>query len=515
MMGSSETVLYISPQQGDDPLLDARLIERGFQVQTASTAQAGVSAFGALRADAVLCVSQLPHLDGLWVLDQVRQVDADVPFIFLTRKASVQQAIQVLKAGASDYVPIPVSGDDLENAIRKAVAERKEAFRADESLFRQLAENINEVFWMREIETGKVLYCSPVFEKIYGQPPDLDASVEDYLKYVHPDDREQVRSEVADALKSLDGKEKEFRIVRPDGSVRWIRSRIFPIRNREGSVYRICGTNEDVTARKEAEGALHRTELKLFQAEKMASLGNLMAGIAHEINTPVGAICSMHNTLIRAAEKLNQALTDEAPEICAGSRAIQAALKVIGDANRVIATGTERVTDIVRSLRSFARMDEAELAQATLHEGLDNSLMLIDHDLKNRIEVVKDYGDIPPIACYPGKLNQVFLNILVNAAQAIEGKGQITLRTGARDDRVYVAIQDTGAGISEKNLDKIFDPGFTTKGVGAGTGLGLSICYQIMQDHRGTIQVESVVGEGTTFTVFLPMHLDDMLETDR
>ena len=188
---------------------------------------------------------------------------------------------------------------------------------------------------------------------------------------------------------------------------------------------------------------------------------------------------------------------------------MQTSLKVILDANRVIATGTERVTGIVRSLRRFARLDEAELKEVDIHEAIDNTLPLVHHDLKNRIEVVKEYGDIPPIVCYPSRLNQVFLNLLVNASHAIEGKGEIRIRTVLQEERVRVSIQDSGVGIPQENLDKVFDPGFTTKGVGVGTGLGLSICYQIVQDHRGKIQVKSEVGKGTTFTVILPTDLSE------
>ena len=167
------------------------------------------------------------------------------------------------------------------------------------------------------------------------------------------------------------------------------------------------------------------------------------------------------------------------------------------------------MTEIVRSLRNFARLDEAEMKEADLHEGINSTLILVNHHLKGRIEVVKDYGVLPRIVCYPSRLNQVFLNLLVNAAQAIEGEGKIEVETGVEEDRVFVVIRDSGKGIEGSHLDKIFDPGFTTKGVGVGTGLGLSICYQIVQDHGGEIGVESEVGVGSTFTVWLPIHIDE------
>jgi signal transduction histidine kinase len=181
------------------------------------------------------------------------------------------------------------------------------------------------------------------------------------------------------------------------------------------------------------------------------------------------------------------------------------------DAHRVIETGSQRVATIVRRLRSFARLDEAEIKMANIHEGLEDTLALIHHQLKDRIKLVKDFAPLEPIACYPGRLNQVFLNILMNAIQAIPETGQITVTTRKQDQQIHIAIHDSGCGIPPQNLKKVFDPGFTTKGVGVGTGLGLSICYQIMEDHKGEIRVESEVGKGTTFTLILPTDLDRQL----
>ncbi|MGA1200106.1 MAG: sensor histidine kinase, partial [Candidatus Latescibacterota bacterium] len=257
----------------------------------------------------------------------------------------------------------------------------------------------------------------------------------------------------------------------------------------------------------ETNRALKDTQEKLVQSEKMASLGNLVAGIAHEINTPVGAINSMHDTLMRAMHRLRTVLDETFGDTLKNDRAMHAPLQVISDANRVIATGAERVTEIVRSLRSFARLDDAERKEANLHEGIENTLTLVYHDFKNRIEVVKEYGELPLVQCFPSRMNQVFLNLLVNAAQAIEGKGQITIRTRKVGEMVEIDIVDNGRGISKENISRIFDPGFTTKGVGVGTGLGLSICYQIIEDHHGEIRVFSKQGEGTTFTVLLPIQM--------
>lgn len=260
-----------------------------------------------------------------------------------------------------------------------------------------------------------------------------------------------------------------------------------------------------------ANQELRDTQSQLVQSEKMASLGSLVAGIAHEINTPVGAIGSMHDTLVRAVNKLKKNLEEKAPELLENDRRIKSTFELIGSANEVINTGCERVTEIVRRLRSFARLDEAELKKVDIHEGLEDTLILVHHEIKHNITVERDYGEIPRISVYPGRLNQVFLNILNNARQAIEGKGTVTIKTYMAEGKVHVAISDTGAGISPEDIKNVFDPGFTTKGVGVGTGLGLSICYQIIQEHKGEIKVESERGKGTTFVVTLPMNLDEIL----
>ena len=166
------------------------------------------------------------------------------------------------------------------------------------------------------------------------------------------------------------------------------------------------------------------------------------------------------------------------------------------------------ITKIISRLRSFARLDEADLKRADIHEGLEDTLTLIHHEIKHNIKIIRNYGDIPQVFCFPGRLNQVFLNLFINSKQAIKGTGEITLPTYLKDDHLFIELSDNGIGIDKDKLKRIFDPGYTTKGVGVGTGLGLSICYQIMQDHRGQIEVESTLGKGTRFTLVIPTDLE-------
>ncbi|NIM18847.1 MAG: PAS domain S-box protein [Candidatus Latescibacteria bacterium] len=251
---------------------------------------------------------------------------------------------------------------------------------------------------------------------------------------------------------------------------------------------------------------LRQKQAQLIQAEKMAALGNLVAGVAHEINTPLGAMISNNDVTIRSMEKLHGII--DKPEVASmihEHEEIQKLLECIDEMSVVTRTAGRRLSKIVNSLRRFARLDEAELDTVNVHEGLDSTLTLVHHELKNRVEVHKEYGDIPKVTCYPNQLNQVYMNILVNASQAIEDKGDVFIRTYQRDGSIVIEFRDSGRGIPKENLKRIFDPGFTTKGTGVGTGLGLSIVYQIIEDHKGQIEVESEVGKGSTFRIILPI----------
>lgn len=244
----------------------------------------------------------------------------------------------------------------------------------------------------------------------------------------------------------------------------------------------------------------------LARAEKMAALGQLLAGVAHEINTPLGALKSNNDLAIRTRTKIKEILTgpDMPSEVREHPKLLQMIIALEG-LDGVNETALDRIVGIVNSLRTFARKDTDELVDVDIHEGIDSTLTLVHHKLKNRIAVHKDFGDLPLITCHPNQLNQVTLNILVNAAQAIEGEGDIYIKTEHRGGKVIIEVRDTGTGISAENLPRIFEPGFTTKGAGVGTGLGLSIVRTIVEEHHGKIEIESEVGKGTTIRVILPV----------
>jgi signal transduction histidine kinase len=262
-------------------------------------------------------------------------------------------------------------------------------------------------------------------------------------------------------------------------------------------------------ANRELEDALRQlrdAQQQLVMKEKLASLGNLVAGVAHEINNPIGAVHSAAEVSNRAVDIIEGALADiKSPEDIKKNKLLQKAIQSLKENTHVVVTGSDRVARIVRTLRNFAHLDESEYQKADINEGLESTLILVNHLYKNKIEVLREFGNIPEITCYPNQLNQVFMNLLVNAGQAIKEKGVVRIRTFAVERNVHIMISDTGEGIPADKIDKIFDPGFTTRGVGVGMGLGLSISYNIIQKHKGAISAESEPGKGTEFTIILPI----------
>ena len=264
---------------------------------------------------------------------------------------------------------------------------------------------------------------------------------------------------------------------------------------------------------------LKRVHDQMLQQEKMASIGQLAAGVAHEINNPAGFIGSNLSSLQKYVGKLNEGIafmeqtikTVDDPEITAELKQMKRKLKFdfiqedIEDLITESKDGIERIALIVRNLKSFSRAEDDTLKPTDLEECLEGSLNIAWNEIKYKAKVEKNYQDLPPINCLPQQLSQVFVNLMVNAAQAIEDQGIITVNTRQENDWAVVEISDSGSGISPQNLERIFEAFYTTKEVGKGTGLGLSICHDILQKHQGTISVASTVGEGTCFTIKLPM----------
>jgi signal transduction histidine kinase len=281
---------------------------------------------------------------------------------------------------------------------------------------------------------------------------------------------------------------------------------------------------------------LKESQVQLVQAEKMSSLGQLVAGISHEINTPLLYLANNAELIRERLEPLRDFVTasvnafsikaDDFPDraayqatfvaalrdvkILLRDNELEAAIEEIQDLTNDSISGLGELTEMAQSLKDFSRLDRAPIASFDVNAGIEKTLVIAKNIVKHKASVIKHYGEIPEIQCSPSQINQVFLNIITNAAQAIEGQGEITITTKRYDaERVAIAIADTGCGIPEENLSKIRDPFFTTKEVGTGTGLGLSIVDEIIRSHYGELQIESEVGKGSVFTVILPVKRPD------
>ncbi len=245
-------------------------------------------------------------------------------------------------------------------------------------------------------------------------------------------------------------------------------------------------------------------ERQLIEEHSMASIGRMLAGVVHEINTPIGSIFSNNEVARRSLEMLSALLEEPQKAGLEKARKILETLRSLAGVDKI---ACERIASVIRGLKTFARVDASECRKVDLNENLRSTLKLMQAEFRcgRQIIVETDFGELPEVECYPHMLNQVFLNLLVNAAQAIEGQGRIAVRTRQEGSTVHITVADTGRGIPPEVQRRIFLGGFTTKPVGVGTGLGLPISRQIVEKHGGTLEFESQPGVGTTFYIRIPI----------
>lgn len=436
--------------------------------------------------------------------------------------------------------PSTLSSSDLElfcvlaSAAAMAFQQLRYRQRAvDEERVRQLAQipEANPFPVLRVDDAGRILYMNPAARRFAARAGGSGERIDEIL----PGFGQRLRRQIDEGLKVVE----EPHEVR--GRSLLLTFQPFPD-TREAFVQIV-----DVTKRTQAEQKvrsyaaeletayreLRETQSQLVQSEKLAALGNLVAGVAHEINTPLGSIRSSAQTARQALTIVTEAVSDGAlSEMLTERPRLARALRSLEQAVADTSAASERIGHIVNSLRNFARLDEAELKRANITEGLENTLTLLQHRMQGRIQVLREYEPTPEILCYPAQLNQVFMEVLDNAIEAIDrtaqpgdggrakadgtgrdgatngdGTGTIAVSTWQEQDWVMVQIRDDGIGIRADDLSRVFDPGYTERpgGVKVGTGLGLSTSYRIMERHRGSIELDSTVGRGTSITLRLPV----------
>ena len=425
------------------------------------------------------------------------------------------------------------------------------ALRESEGRFKELANIFPALIWISNTE-GKIIFVNNQFLTFTGLET-ADCLNGNYKKLIHEDDREPLLALYKQVISTHESLETEYRLTHKDGRQRWILETVVPRKRKSGQVSGFMGCGIDISKQKQIEKSLEETveertlelqktnqvlnkekeeqlelnhQLKetqghLVQSEKMASIGQLAAGVAHEINNPLGYIYSNLNTLkgyltdledvaTMATEMANDLPSDNPLSVKFNTLAKELDLEFLQedlqDLVKESIEGATRAKKIVQDLRDFSRIDKQEREMFDVEEGISATLNIVNNELKYKADIVKEFGGVKPFECVGAQLNQVFMNLLVNAAHSIEDFGTITVRTGYQDDDyVWIEVEDTGKGIPEDVKNKIFDPFFTTKPVGKGTGLGLSLSYKIIQDHHGRFEVDSVVGKGTKFRVYLPI----------
>ena len=397
-----------------------------------------------------------------------------------------------LFAGTVPLMVLTATGAVLSGVLYQHRAHIARARAEGERLREKLAEvadvaEVSPVPTMRFHLSGELLWANPAAQHYARKVGAPDRDIKDYLP---PGFRDRIPEATSASHTQM--------VTSYEAHGRFFTVNYKPVPGAEEFIVTLTDVTAETRAQRKAERfaeELKKAQVKLVQTEKMASLGNLVAGVAHEINTPLGAMKSNNQVLVRSMERMPDADPERRDKLMESMRQLlEVNHQAIG-----------RIDGIVDSLRRFARLDQSERGKVDLRAELENTLTLVRHELRGRIEIHKHFDDVPELACYPNQLNQVFMNLIVNAIQSIEGEGHVYLDVKSVPGAIEVEVRDTGSGISPQHLPKIFDPGFTTKGVGVGTGLGLSIVHRIVEDHRGRIDVHSELGVGSTFTVHLPL----------
>ena len=546
----ASTILIVDDTPANVGLLVDYLEDNGFRVVVAQDGVEGLKRAEFARPDLILLDVMMPGMDGFETCRRLKADDKtrDIPVIFMTALTEAGEKVNAFGVGAVDYVTKPFQIEEVLARVKTHLSLRDMRLQLEKQNA-QLQQEVNVRLQTERAlrvtqfsvdhATVAVVWITPEGPLAYANEAAcslLRYSREEMLSLSMADIEIGVTAEGWPHhwayIKERRHYANETRVRAKGGAVLPLEATINYLEF-DGREYAIAYVR-DVSERKRAEQNLNESYQKLkesnskleemyqqlLQSEKLASIGQLAAGVAHEINNPIAFVHANLGTLqdyvagllqlLAMYERAEPLLTEQA-EMLSQIERLRKRIDLAhlrSDVRDLLAEsqdGVQRVRRIVQDLKDFSRVGEVERQKFDLHAGLDSTLNIVRHELKQKSEVVKEYGELPPIEGVPAQVNQVFLNLLVNAAQAIENDGRIVIRTGHEGDWVWVEVEDNGGGIPADIMTRIFEPFFTTKPVGMGTGLGLSLSYGIVAQHGGRIEVSSQVGKGSTFRVWLPL----------
>jgi two-component system, NtrC family, sensor kinase len=544
---NSVLALIVDDDQNDRKLLTYYLSHEGYKIESAADGMEALDKARRLNPDIIMLDVYMPGISGLEVCRKLKSLEETrhIPVITVTGMTDRDIKLECLEAGANNFISKPINMTEMLIKVRNLVrlkefesikiknALMSETYAVVERIKREWEESldcINDIVILADYNS-LVIRCNKTLCTLTGHSFDkiLSHNWKDVLidgGFSHSSDF------------SANGE-----IIHESG--RWFMFSIYRIdANLDSSSLVTVLTLHDITEPKKITAELLEsrellrtkndeldkairdlklTQSHMLQQEKMASIGQIAAGVAHEINNPMGYIISNLQTLRKYSARIsdfNEALFSAlkgCAERCDNNEAFRKLnemrkhLKIdhiVSDIGNIVTEsleGSDRVRMIVQDLKIFSRVDEPEHKFADINAGIESTINIVWNEIKYKITLAREYGDIPQTKCNQGQLNQVFMNMIVNAAQAIDKQGEIRIKTWHHDGRIYVSIADTGCGIPEEIRNNIFEPFVTTKEIGKGTGLGLSIAYDIIKKHKGEITLESTVGKGTSFTIMIPV----------
>ncbi len=510
--GHPARVLIVDDERNNRQVLELMLAPEGHILLTAAGGEEALAMVARQPPDLILLDVMMPDLDGYQVAARIKGNHAtkNIPVIIVTALNDRDARLRGLNAGADDFLTKPVDRAELsarvKNLLRlKAYSDRQDNYSQllegevrsrtgdlveSEARFRQIAESISEVFFLIDPQMGQTFYVSPEYEHVFGRSCEsLYANPQSWAEAVHPDERERLLAEIA-PQGTLVPFAVEFRIVRPDGSVRSVRANGRPVYDSAGEIYRIAGIVEDITEQR-------MLEAQFRQANKMDAIGRLASGIAHDFNNLLTVILGFSEMMAADTALPDQHAKDLAEITEAGRRA----------------------SGLTKQLLAFSRQQVMHTTPLEVNGLITDMQSMLGRLIGERIEVALTLAPNLPLAIGDrGQLEQVVMNLVINARDAMPGGGRVTIETAtvelensvlngetvAQGQYVMFGVTDTGSGMSQETQRRLFEPFFTTKKIGEGTGLSLSTVYGIIRQSKGHIRVDSELGRGTTFNVYLP-----------